>query len=113
MRIGLSFGCSRAVEIELSICQSLLCLDLVSFPVLTQIKPVRFLQSEKGGWGIEVGGEERIEMGGWENGGIEMRRWRDYNGEMMNCLGDWGMAGLKWGDGGITMGGLKWGDGGI
>ena len=28
-----------AVKKELSICQSLLCLDLVSFPVLRQIKP--------------------------------------------------------------------------
>lgn len=27
------------IKKELSICQSLLCLDLVSFPVLSQIKP--------------------------------------------------------------------------
>ena len=30
---------SHRIKKELSICQSLLCLDLVSFPVLSQIKP--------------------------------------------------------------------------
>jgi len=30
---------NHKIKKELSICQSLLCLDLVSFPVLSQIKP--------------------------------------------------------------------------
>ena len=30
---------THKIKKELSICQSLLCLDLVSFPVLSQIKP--------------------------------------------------------------------------
>ena len=30
---------THRIKKELSICQSLLCLDLVSFPVLSQIKP--------------------------------------------------------------------------
>src|ERR1700722_6764014 len=32
-------GTTHKIKKELSICQSLLCLDLVSFPVLSQIKP--------------------------------------------------------------------------
>lgn len=38
----MAHACSTTTHIikkELSICQSLMCLDLVSFPVLSQIKP--------------------------------------------------------------------------
>jgi len=36
---GTWFTTTHRIKKELSICQSLLCLDLVSFPVLSQIKP--------------------------------------------------------------------------
>ena len=38
---------THKIKKELSICQSLLCLDLVSFPVLSQIKPQAPIYSTK------------------------------------------------------------------
>ena len=37
--VAMQYLTTHKIKKELSICQSLLCLDLVSFPVLSQIKP--------------------------------------------------------------------------
>src|SRR3954465_1988834 len=57
----MAFTTTHKIKKELSICQSLLCLDLVSFPVLSQIKPQAPVDSCRGGragyhpWGSRPG----------------------------------------------------------